>query len=253
MARYIVFDAEGAFPLAADGAPLLLDANVVPPTATGHVEIAPGVFAARLVGQRAYDFSPRVGSLRSHAGTYLVARGFGLLRNQEQLCYDPRDGSPLRWGDAGIVARGSSGRAVFPRLDPCVIGLVESADGQRVLLGENRRRPGYFTLIAGYVDVGETIEAAFAREVLEETGRRVRDMRYVCSQPWALSGALMLGMRAVTDDEEAVAQRDGELSRIVWASKADVASLELARPGTIARQMIEAWACGKLGGGHHGG
>ena len=98
----------------------------------------------------------------------------------------------------------ASGTPIFPRLDPCVIGVVESEDGERILLAEHRRRPGFFTLVAGYVDVGESIEAAFAREVLEETGRRVGDVAYVESQPWPASGALMLGMTSRTADVDAL-------------------------------------------------
>ena len=148
----------------------------------------------------------------------------------------------MRWGDGGIVARGATGRPIFPRLDPCVIGLVEDPAGERILLVENARRPGYLTLVAGYVDVGETLEAAFAREVWEETGRRVSDVRYVRSQPWPLSGALMLGMAARTADTDAQAPTDGELTRTVWASRDELDSLTLAAEGTIARALIDYWA-----------
>ena len=148
----------------------------------------------------------------------------------------------MRWGDGGIVARGATGRPIFPRLDPCVIGLVEDPAGERILLVENARRPGYLTLVAGYVDVGETLEAAFAREVWEETGRRVSDVRYLRSQPWPLSGALMLGMAARTADVDAQAPTDGELTRTVWASRDELGGLTLAAEGTIARALIDDWA-----------
>ena len=93
-----------------------------------------------------------------------------MFSTRASLRFDPADGSAVLWGEGGIVARGATGRPIFPRLDPCVIGLVEDPAGERILLVENARRPGYLTLVAGYVDVGETLEAACAREVWEETG-----------------------------------------------------------------------------------
>lgn len=71
---------------------------------------------------------------------------------------------------------------VFPRLDPAVIGLIRLSGTDRILLARNRRRTSFFSLIAGYVEPGETAEAAFAREALEETGRRVEALRYWGSQ-----------------------------------------------------------------------
>ena len=197
-------------------------------------------------GGDAADLAPRTGHARRHADNYLVSRAVGLLAARERYAFDPTDGSPLTWGESGIVARGASGTPIFPRIDPCVIGVVEHAAGDRILLGENRRRPGFFTCIAGYMDVGESAEDAFAREVLEETGRRVTDIAYVGSQPWALSGSLMLGFRARTADETQVGDTDGELSQIIWATREDLGRLTLAPEGSIARQLIERWAAGEI-------
>ena len=76
----------------------------------------------------------------------------------------------------------------------------------------------------------------------EETGRRVSRVRYLRSQPWPLSGALMLGMAARTADVDAQAPTDGELTRTVWASRDELDSLTLAAEGTIARALIDDWA-----------
>ncbi|OEY27042.1 hypothetical protein A0K93_00275 [Corynebacterium sp. BCW_4722] len=243
---HLLIDASGHFPLTTNGEPLLLD--TVPPGAelSAQVEIRPGVYAARMRGVAAGQLAEKVGDARSHPCDPLAARALGLVAARERYRFDPRDGSPLTWGQAGIVARGVSGEPIFPRVDPSVIGLVQDPSGERVLLAENSRRPGYFTAIAGYVDVGESIEAAFAREVLEETGRRVRDARYVCSQPWPASGALMLGFVGVTDDLDPVGETDGELRRIIWARREDLPGLTLAGEGTIARILIEQWAAGKF-------
>lgn len=239
---HLPIDTAGRFPVDTAGEPLLYD--VVPPAAapTHTVRIAPGVDAVRITGWNAEDLAPRTGDARTHADHPLAARAVGLLDARERTRFDPADGSAVTWGEAGIVARGASGTPIFPRLDPCVIGVVESEDGERILLAEHRRRPGSFTLVAGYVDVGESIEAAFAREVLEETGRRVGDVAYVESQPWPASGALMLGMTSRTADVDAQAPTDGELARTRWASREELPGLDLAAHGTIARRLIDRWA-----------
>lgn len=244
MTKFLLLDSDNEFALSSSGELLLVDA-APNPTST-HVQISPGVVAARLVGQRAADLSEKTGDARSHASHPLVARAVALLNAKEQMRFDPADGSELVWDDAQASATGASGRPIFPRIDPCVIGIIEHADGERILLGENRRRPGYFTCIAGYVGVGETAEAAFSREVYEETGRRVSDVTYLCSQPWALSGSLMLGFYSRTQDTEPHGALDGELSSTVWATRSDLQDLELARKGSIARNLIDAWARGTL-------
>ena len=242
---FLLIDAAGRFPLGDDGEPKLFDAPPATTDITSHVHVSPNVTAARVHGVDAADLAGpdrAAGDARTHASHPLAARAIGLVNAREGTRFDPADGSEVRWGDGGIVARGASGRPIFPRLDPCVIGVVEDPAGERILLVENSRRPGYLTLVAGYVDVGETLESAFAREVWEETGRRVSDVRYVRSQPWPLSGALMLGMAARTADIDAQAPTDGELTRTVWASRAELDSLTLAAEGTIARALIDYWA-----------
>lgn len=242
---FLLIDAAGRFPLGDDGEPLLIDAPPATADLSSPVRIKPGVTAARVRGVDAADLAGPgggTGDARTHAGHPLAARAVGLVNARERYRYDPADGSELTWGDGGIVARGASGAAIFPRLDPCVIGVVEDPGRERILLVENSRRPGYFTLVAGYVDVGETLEAAFAREVWEETGRRVTDIGYLRSQPWPASGALMVGMTGRTADIDALGPTDGELTRTRWAARAELETLTLAAEGTIARALIEHWA-----------
>lgn len=242
---FLLIDAAGRFPLGDDGEPKLFHAPPATADITSHVHVTGEITAARVHGVDAADLAGphgATGDARTHASHPLAARAVGLVNARERTRFDPADGSEVRWGEGGIVARGATGRPIFPRLDPCVIGLVEDSAGERILLVENARRPGYLTLVAGYVDVGETLEAAFAREVWEETGRRVSDVRYLRSQPWPLSGALMLGMAARTADTDAQVPTDGELARTVWASRADLDSLTLAAEGTIARALIDYWA-----------
>lgn len=137
---------------------------------------------------------------------------------------------------------------MFPRIDPCVITLIQNADGSAILLGENARRPGYFSCVAGYIGVGETAEEALAREVWEETGRRVSDIVYAGSQPWPQSGSLMLAFTCRTHDTEPQAPTDGELVRTVWATREDLETLPLAQEGSIARELIARWTAGEFEG-----
>ncbi|WP_244311066.1 NAD(+) diphosphatase [Corynebacterium hindlerae] len=183
-------------------------------------------------------------------GTWRSARGYldhpnvasviAKLRFRENERFDSQYGSPLH--HFGSLAFGHDQRMIYPRIDPSVIGIVELYGHNKILLGRNRLRPDYFSLIAGYVNPGETLEAAFAREVLEETGRRADNITYVRSQPWPMSGSLMIGFTASTTDEDPVSTTDGELEEIVWAGPEQIRKLPLAAPGSIARQLIDDWA-----------
>lgn len=109
----------------------------------------------------------------------------------------------------------------FPRVDPVTIMLVEH-DGA-LLLGRQPRFPaGNYSALAGFVEPGETIEEAVAREVLEEAGVRVRDVSYVMSQPWPFPSSLMIGCHAHADDPALTIDRT-ELDDARWFSRAEVA------------------------------
>ncbi|MDE8650362.1 NAD(+) diphosphatase [Novosphingobium album (ex Liu et al. 2023)] len=109
----------------------------------------------------------------------------------------------------------------FPRVDPVTIMLVEH-DGN-VLLGRQPRFPaGRYSALAGFVEPGEAIEEAVAREVQEEAGVRVRDVTYVASQPWPFPSSLMIGCHAYADDPAIIVDMT-ELEDARWFSRADVA------------------------------
>ncbi|PSU31237.1 NAD(+) diphosphatase [Photobacterium lutimaris] len=123
----------------------------------------------------------------------------------------------------------------YPRLSPCVIVAVRKQD--KILLAQHpRHKTGMYTVIAGFVEAGETLEQCVAREVLEETGIDVTNIRYFGSQPWAFPSNLMMGFLA--DHHSGELKPDyAELSDAVWASADDLP--ELAPPGTIARALID--------------
>lgn len=203
---------------------------------------APSRWAVRAPLLSGAGVSPR--DLAFGAQAQAVYRAVALLRHRERYRFDPADGSKLQYSPSGDRATGASGREVFPRIDPAVIGIVEHVDSGRILLGRNALRPQYFSLIAGYVSVGETLEQAFVREVWEETGRRVRDVRYVDSQPWPTSSSLMIGFHGVSADEQAHGPTDGELAEVKWVSAAEIneGRIPLAPAGSLAHSMIFSWA-----------
>lgn len=146
---------------------------------------------------------------------------------------------------AGHMRRCTScGAEFFPRIDPAVIVLV--TDGPRCLLGRQDSWPkGRYSSIAGFVEHGETLEAAVIREVKEETDIDVRAPRYVSSQPWPYPGSLMLGFRAEAAST-AIRCRDGELEHAAWFSRDDIANsvdsgLMMPPSRSISYKLIRAW------------
>ena len=114
----------------------------------------------------------------------------------------------------------SCGASHFPRTDSVTIMLVEY-DG-KLMLGRGKGWPeGSFSALAGFVEPGESIEEAVAREVFEESGVRVRDVSYVASQPWPFPSQLMMGCHSFADDD-ALTIDETEMAEIRWFTRADV-------------------------------
>ncbi|MGO4679247.1 NAD(+) diphosphatase [Microbacterium sp. 2MCAF23] len=143
----------------------------------------------------------------------------------------------------------SCGREHFPRTDPAVIVAVQSADGERLLLGANAQWKGrFYSCFAGFVEAGESLETTVHRELFEEAGVRVRDVEYFSSQPWPFPRSLMVGFHATAVDEDGV-QGDGEeIIDVRWLTRAEVGSaLEgngpVGLPGaaSIAHRLIVDW------------
>ncbi len=130
------------------------------------------------------------------------------------------------------------GLLAFPRLAPAVITLIEDDDG-RILLARNKNfGMPMFSLLAGFVEPGETLEGAVARETLEEVGVAVDDIRYWGSQPWPFPHSLMVGFRARYVAGELVLQED-EIAEAGWFHADDLPMIPPVM--SIAGRMIEAW------------
>ncbi|MFC7406267.1 NAD(+) diphosphatase [Georgenia alba] len=166
----------------------------------------------------------------------------------------PRCGEPTEVVDSGWVRRCTAdGSLHFPRTDPAVImAVTDRAD--RILLGHAAHWPERrFSTLAGYVEPGESIEVAVAREVKEEVGLDVADVEYVASQPWPFPASLMLGFRAVLADGQDQVRVDAvEITAARFFTReelaAAVAAGEILLPmrSSIARALIEDWYGGPL-------
>ena len=163
------------------------------------------------------------------------------------VCGTPSAVFRAGWGRKCPNCRGEH----YPRVDPVVIMIAEH-DG-RALLGRQPAWPrGRYSALAGFVEPGESLEEAVAREVLEEAGVRVTDVRYAASQPWPFPGQLMLACIATAESDALTIDRT-ELENAIWVTRDDVrralAGDETAPflpppPYAIARTLLETWAAG---------
>jgi NAD+ diphosphatase len=178
------------------------------------------------------------------ASLLAYARALGLWRTRHRFCGACGAANlPARAGHVMRCSRESCGNETFPRLDPAIIVLVIDASGERALLGRQATWPtGRYSTIAGFVEPGESLEDAVAREVLEETGVQVAEVAYDSSQPWPFPSSLMLGFRAIARTD-AITLRDGELEDARWFTRADLEAGHPALPpaGAISARLIDGW------------
>lgn len=161
------------------------------------------------------------------------------------VCGQPTDLFRGGWGRHCGACRAEH----FPRVDPVVIMLAEYED--RVLVGRQPGfPPGFFSALAGFVEPGESLEEAVARELFEEAGIRVSDVRYVASQPWPFPSSLMIGCRAFALDT-ALTLDTTEIEAAMWVDRREVraalagdmgAPFVAPPPLAIARHLLEDWA-----------
>lgn len=177
----------------------------------------------------------------------LCAYARAIANWQERTRYCGLCGSPLRLEAAGHRARCVDPRCAaehFPRTDPAMIVVVTHGDA--CLLGRQASWPkGVYSALAGFVEPGETLEAAVQREVYEEAGVRVVDCDYHSSQPWPFPASIMLGFTARADDP--TIRLGPELEDARWFSAAELVDglagggLRMPSPLSVSYRLIEYW------------
>jgi len=152
---------------------------------------------------------------------------------------------PLSGGFVMACTRADCGNRSFPRIDPAIIVLVvDRDDPNRCLLGRQHSWPeGRYSTIAGFVEPGESLEDAVAREVMEETNIEIADCNYMGSQPWPFPTGMMVGFHAVGDSTRDICRHDKELADARWFSRDAISSgdIVLPPPTSIAFRLIEHW------------
>ena len=220
----------------------------------------------------AIDVSNAGGGLENDAYRFVDARSATeLLTDAEagmvaqarsQVIWHSRHGFCAICGQTTFMKRGGQVRQCsgcetehYPRTDPVVICLV--IDGDHCLLGRSqgrRQAPNRYSALAGFMDQGESMEEAVAREVMEEAGIRVRNVRYHSSQPWPFPYSLMIGSHAEAATTD-ISIDYGEMADVRWFPRNEVEralrkeseELTVPEPLAIAHHLIRAWVEGEVG------
>jgi NAD+ diphosphatase len=233
----------------------------------------PGEVAGKKAGLR------EIGALLSDTEAGLFTTATALLTWHGAAPFCPRCGQRSTPRPAGWSRTCPNDHEEFPRTDPAVIVLVHDGDDSIVLARQPIWPPGRVSVLAGFVEAGESLEAAVVREIGEEIGLRVRDVHYLGSQPWPFPRSMMVGFAARADRTDELRPRVGEIESARWVDRATVRRLiaedednwlsatpggaglsaaerdnaapvdagtafaqVLPGPVSIARRMIEAWA-----------
>jgi NAD+ diphosphatase len=197
-------------------------------------------------------------TLREHGADFddvdtgLAAQALGMRNFTAAHRFSPATGARAVTEHNGWVERGADGGApTFPRTDAAIIvGVVDADD--RILLGANVNwTPKRYSVLAGFVEPGESLEQAVIREVREESGARVVNPRYLGSQPWPFPASLMVGFLAELDPEQDPAEVAGdgvELVEVRWFTRDEIVNHVDQLPGriSIARAIIEEWYGGPI-------
>jgi NAD+ diphosphatase len=261
--RLLTVDERRAVPVVEgpSGPALVWDEQPSLPLGAVYLGEAGGVAYAAVRGERSLTVNGRavdtwtglreLGSDLDDLDAGLLVEAIGILEWHERNRFSPLSGAATTVERAGWVQRDpATGIEIFPRTDPAVIMLVHDG-GDRCVLGRQAVwPPGRFSILAGFVEPGESAEGAVAREVGEEVGLRVTDIRYVASQPWPFPQSLMLGFTARVEGDQELRIDDDEIEEAHWFSREQLRSgtgpQALPPPVSIARNILDRWVDGDL-------
>jgi NAD+ diphosphatase len=145
--------------------------------------------------------------------------------------------------DERAISCPSCQTTIYPKISPAIIVAIFSNDKILLARGVNFR-DGFYSLVAGYVDIGESIEDAVVREVKEEVGLDIKNIRYYKSQPWPFSGSMMIGFIAEADDTQPIRIDEREIIDAAWFSHTNLPNHPQNR--SIAGEIIEKFVKGEL-------
>jgi len=261
--RVLTVAPDGTVPVveSTDGPRLAWDEQPALPAAAVYLGEADGVPYAAVRGDRSLSVGGRpvdtwaglrdLGADLDDLDAGLLVQAIGILEWHDRNRFSPLTGAATVIERGGWVQRDpTTGTEIFPRTDPAVIMLVHDR-GDRVVLGRQAVwPPGRFSILAGFVEPGESAEAAVVREVAEEVGLRVTDVRYVGSQPWPFPQSLMLGFVARLDGDDTLRLDPTEIEEARWFTREELRCGDgpraLPPPVSIARHILDRWVDGEL-------
>ncbi|MCE0768283.1 NAD(+) diphosphatase [Pseudonocardia kujensis] len=201
-----------------------------------------------------------VGAELDALGAGLFTGAVAALNWHDTARFCARDGSPTHPHNAGWARRCEAHQhEEYPRTDPAVICLVHDGADRVLLARQPVWPPGRYSVLAGFVEAGESLEACVMREIHEEVGVEVSEVGYLGSQAWPFPRSLMVGFQAVADPDQPLRPADGEIEEAIWVTREELrAAMEksdwgardesdgklVLLPGrvSIARSMLDSWA-----------
>jgi NAD+ diphosphatase len=261
--RVLTVDAQRSVPVCEGptGPQLIWDEQPELPLGAVYLGEADGVPYATVRGERSLTVNGRavdawsglreIGADLGDLDAGLLVQAIGILEWHERNRFSPLSGAATIIERAGWSQRDpSTGAEIFPRTDPAVIMLVHDG-ADRVVLGRQAVwPPGRFSILAGFVEPGESAEAAVAREVAEEVGLRVTDISYVGSQPWPFPQSLMLGFVARAEGGDTLVPDPTEIEEARWFTRDELirgaGPAVLPPPVSIARHILDRWVAGEF-------